>query len=57
MPDPDNLPDEGPWPPEELPAHDQLADDTDELDWDVDRDGPMSDAASDDEPPTEPWKG
>jgi hypothetical protein len=47
----------GDYPPEELPPHDQLADDADELDWDVERDGPMAAAATDDEPATEPWTG
>lgn len=38
--------------PEELPAHDQLADADDELGWDRSVHGKMSDAASDDEPET-----
>lgn len=46
--------------PNELPAHDQLADDQDELDWDVKRDGRMADHATtseDAEPITVPWEG
>lgn len=49
--------DEGPWPPEQLPAHDRLADEQDALDWNVDRDGRMRDYATDEEPPTLPWEG
>lgn len=30
------------YPPEELPAHDQLADNTDTLSWDRERDGRMA---------------
>jgi len=42
------------YPPEELPKHDQLADDHDELDWDRANFGPMAQYATDDEPWTEP---
>ena len=49
--------DQGPWPPEQLPAHDRLADDQDELDWSRDRDGRMAEAATDTEPATTPWEG
>ena len=46
------------YPPEELPAHDQLADDADELGWDVDLHGRMVDAATDDDAvPTVPVEG
>lgn len=38
------------YPPEELPAHDQLADDQDELGWDRSVHGLMADAAA---PPPE----
>jgi hypothetical protein len=38
------------------PAPDQLADDTDDLDWDVDRDGRMREYATDDEPTTFAWE-
>jgi hypothetical protein len=31
-------------------------DDTDDLDWDVDRDGRMREYATDDEPTTIPWE-
>lgn len=42
-------------PPEELPAHDQLADDNDQLGWDRDLHGRMADyAAPDDAVPTVP---
>lgn len=37
------------YPPEELPAHDQLADDADELGWDVDQHGRMREFATDDD--------
>ncbi len=37
------------YPPEQLPAHDQLADDFDELGWDTDLHGRMVDAATDDD--------
>jgi hypothetical protein len=43
------------YPPEELPKHDQLADEDDELGWDRDRFGSMADYASDDEPETVPY--
>lgn len=33
------------YPPEQLPAHDQLADDADELGWDRDKHGRMADFA------------
>ena len=45
------------YPPEELPAHGQLADEFDALDWRVERDGRMRDFATDDEPITVPWEG
>jgi len=41
------------------PRPDELADDTDDLDWDVDRDGRMRDHATvseDAEPTTVPWE-
>jgi hypothetical protein len=38
--------------PDELPAHDRLADEDDVLGWDVDKHGRMADAASDEEPET-----
>lgn len=42
--------------PEELPAHDRLADDQDELGWDVDAHGRMADSAEpDDAVPTVPY--
>jgi hypothetical protein len=50
-------PDEGPWPAEQLPAHDRLADDRDELGWNVDVHGRMREFATDDEPATVPWEG
>ena len=37
------------YPPEELPAHDRLADDCDELGWDRDLHGRMLDAATPDD--------
>lgn len=40
---------------EEFPAHDQLADEDDELGWDREVHGLMADAASDDEPLTVPY--
>ena len=43
------------YPREELPAHDRLADDQDELGWDREVHGLMADAASDDEPETVPY--
>lgn len=35
------------YPPEQLPAHDRLADSDDELDWDRLRHGPMAAYAND----------
>lgn len=43
------------YPPEQLPAHDRLADADDELGWDREAHGRMIDAASDDEPETVPY--
>jgi hypothetical protein len=44
------------YPPEELPAHDRLADADDELGWDVEQHGRMVDAAApDDAVPTVPY--
>lgn len=40
------------YPPEQLPAHDRLADADDELDWNREAHGLMASAASDDEPET-----
>lgn len=37
------------YPPEQLPAHDRLADDADELGWEVDQHGRMRDAAAPDD--------
>jgi hypothetical protein len=46
------------YPPEELPAHDRLADENDELGWDVNEHGRMVDhAAPDDAVQTVPWEG
>lgn len=39
------------------PAPDQLADEHDDLDWSVERDGRMRDYATADEPATELWEG
>ena len=44
------------YPPEELPAHDKLADDADELGWDRDLHGKFVDFATDDEPETVPYE-
>lgn len=43
--------------PDDLPAHDRLADPYDERDWDVERDGRMREHATEDEPLTIPWEG
>lgn len=44
------------YPPEELPPHDQLADEDDELGWDRSLHGLMADAAApDDAVTTEPY--
>jgi hypothetical protein len=42
-------------PDRDLPAHDQLADDRDELGWDRSVHGLMADAATDEEPETVPY--
>jgi len=47
---------EGPMPGDD-PAPDQLADDHDQLDWNIERDGRMRDHADEPEPPTIPWEG
>ena len=39
----------------QLPAHDRLADERDELGWDREQHGRMADHASDDEPETVPY--
>jgi hypothetical protein len=44
-------------PRNDLPLHDQLADEYDELDWDVEREGRMREFADDEQPVTEPWEG
>ncbi len=43
------------YPPEQLPAHDRLADEQDELGWDRDQHGRFVDFATDDEPETVPY--
>lgn len=44
-------------PPERVdPAPDELADDRDELGWDVERHGRMREHATADEPTTIPWE-
>jgi len=43
--------------PGDDPAPDQLADDHDQLDWNIERDGRMRDHADEPEPPTIPWEG
>lgn len=44
-----------PFPPEQLPAHDRLADADDELGWDRDLHGRLVDFATDDAPATVPY--
>lgn len=43
--------------PEPDPDPHELADDTDDLDWDVNRDGRMREYAAEPEPTTIPWEG
>ena len=44
-------------PTHEDPDPTRLADDSDDLDWSIERDGRMRDHATDNAPVTEPWEG
>lgn len=51
------MPKDNPPLDQQNPDPKRLADDSDALDWNVDRDGRMADHASDPEPMTVPWEG